>query len=619
MASLWRATLVLVATCARWAAKGQDLFLAAKQGPADSPPLTFTVSYSPSLKGNITGRVRLRLTPSQGADKWELLFGKDVHSLSPGSEVTLAEGDSEVYGYPLSDLSALRQRGVTEFSVKAELMVYDLYKREGLPATWLPTSCVSKNGLNGEYSLPDGTLLSDTVPVTQQGMAAPVHLVLDKKLPDSTPASPGCAGLGDGVDSAWIKTVRLNSSRLGKFWGRRIQLEACVLLPFDFERRPDARYPLVVAHGHYSPQWEAGGGFRETAPACDERSNHDCFAQWNAYRLYRDWSDAGGRFKGARTIVMTVNHPVPFFDDSYAVNSASMGPYGDAIVYELIPEVERRFRGLGQGWARGLMGGSTGGWESFAVQVFYPDEFNYAHAACPDPLTFTSYVTADIYKSQSYFVYDDPFLQRDRPATRDHYSGTAFQDGVGPAYVDAYGVISQTMGEANHQEYAQGTHSRSCGQWDIWEAVFSPACEDGFPCRLYDKLTGELNHSVAEYWRENYDFARILERDWETLGPKLRGKLHVAVGASDTFYLTNAVLDLRNTLQKLGSDAEVVIGAHDGVGFQHCFNGYLYDEEGKALPNAVTRDRYLQTFVPKMALHFAATAPAGADTSSWRY
>ena len=63
---------------------------------------------------------------------------------------------------------------------------------------------------------------------------------------------------------------------------------------------------------------------------------------------------------------------------------------------ELIPAVERQYRGIGEGWARGVFGGSTGGWESLAAQVFYPDEFNYAAAACPDPIGFESYVTVGV-------------------------------------------------------------------------------------------------------------------------------------------------------------------------------------------------------------------------------
>jgi hypothetical protein len=121
--------------------------------------------------------------------------------------------------------------------------------------------------------------------------------------------------------------------------------------------------------------------------------------------------------------VVQINHPNPFFDDSYAVNSANLGPYGDAIMYELIPAIEKQFRGLAAGWARGTFGGSTGGWESLAVQVMYPDSFNGVHAACPDPISFTSYTTIDIYSESNAFYYDAPFKRTERPGQRDQYSG----------------------------------------------------------------------------------------------------------------------------------------------------------------------------------------------------
>ena len=303
----------------------------------------------------------------------------------------------------------------------------------------------------------------------------------------------------------------------------------------------------------------------------------------------------GRAFEGARMLIATINHPVPLFDDSYAVNSATLGPYGDAIWTELVPAIEKRFRGLGAGWARGVFGGSTGGWESLASLVFYPDELNFAVAACPDPITFTSYTTVNIYDDANAYYYDSPFRRTKRPGYRDHYSGTTW-----PGFVRPYGQVGATVEEMNHRELALGAHSRSCGQWDIWEAVFSPASAGDYPCRLSDKLTGEINASVAAYWRENYDLAYIIERDWAKLGPKLAGKAHVYAGRQRPFYLTNAVMDASGVFACVGSDAEVVIGAHDGMGMQHCFRGYEYDEEGKPLPNSITRLLYTN-FLPVMA------------------
>jgi len=211
---------------------------------------------------------------------------------------------------------------------------------------------------------------------------------------------------------------------------------------------------------------------------------------------------------------------VPFFDDSYAVNSANVGPYGDAIMRELVPGIEAKYRGIGAGWARGVMGGSTGGWESFAMPVLYPDDFNAAFAACPDPVTFSHFTSINLYKQENAYFYDSDFKRTPLPGYRDGYSGTTW-----PGYVTPYGDVIATVQEQNHRELVLGEHSRSCGQWDIWEAVYSPACDDGFPCRIYDKTTGKINKTIAEYWRNNFDLAHIIERDWATLGPKLNGSL----------------------------------------------------------------------------------------------
>jgi hypothetical protein len=189
-------------------------------------------------------------------------------------------------------------------------------------------------------------------------------------------------------DTKWIKHVTIRSERLSKFWGRDMYIGANVLLPAGFDEHQSARYPLVVYHGHFPYTFE---GFRETPP--DPNLKPDFSARFNLagynriqqelnHQFYKDWTAANF----PRVLLMEVRHATPYYDDSYAVNSASQGPWGDAIMYELIPEVEKRFRGLGQGWARITYGGSTGGWEALAVQMFYPDDFNGAFAASfPEP------------------------------------------------------------------------------------------------------------------------------------------------------------------------------------------------------------------------------------------
>jgi hypothetical protein len=213
-----------------------------------------------------------------------------------------------------------------------------------------------------------------------------------------------------------------------------------------------------VYHGHFPSDF---GGFRteppdpNLKPDYSERfklAGYNRIQQQEAYDFYKIWT--GPDFP--RVLAVEIQHPCPFYDDSYAVNSANVGPYGDAIMYELIPEIERRFRGIGQGWARLTYGGSTGGWEALAVQVFYPDAFNGCYAACPDPIDFRAFTVVDVYKDKNAYYQEGDFNKVLRPGKRDYL-----------------GHVSATLQDANYYELALGTKSRSGQQWDIWEAIHS--------------------------------------------------------------------------------------------------------------------------------------------------
>jgi pimeloyl-ACP methyl ester carboxylesterase len=310
--------------------------------------------------------------------------------------------------------------------------------------------------------------------------------------------------------------------------------------------------------------------------------------QEEAYRLYQHW--IADDFP--RLLIVEIDHSNPYYDDSYAVNSANLGPYGDAITYEFIPALEQKFRGLGQPWARFMYGGSTGGWEALAAQIKYPDEYNGAFAACPDPIDFRQLEVTNIYADDNAYWWRGPFGRVAKPAHRDNL-----------------GHLLYTAEMENQMELVLGTKSRSGAQWDIWEAVFSPMAEDGYPQRIWDKRSGKIDHRVADYWRENYDLRHILERDWATLGPKLQGKLHIYVGDMDNYYLNNAVYLMEDFLNTTNFGGELTYGDGD----EHCWNG---DPE---LPNAVSRLRYNSMYVDKILQRIKVTAPAGADLSSWRY
>ena len=293
--------------------------------------------------------------------------------------------------------------------------------------------------------------------------------------------------------------------------------------------------------------------------------------------------------------MVEIQHANPYYDDSYAVNSENLGPYGDAIQYELVPEIERRFRGIGQGWARFLYGGSTGGWEALAVQTFYPDEWNGCWAACPDPIDFRAYMTTDIYSDKNAYWEEGPFGRIARPSHRNWL-----------------GQISSTIEGSNRAELVLGTKSRSGGQFDIWEAVYAPVGPDGYPKRIWDKRTGVIDPAVAAHLKENYDLRYILERDWSKgLGKKLQGKVHIYVGDMDNYYLNDAVYFtedfLKTTNPPYGGEVDY------GDRAEHCWNG------DHTRTNAYSRMRYIQMHAPKMLKRIEESAPPGADTKSWRY
>jgi hypothetical protein len=329
-------------------------------------------------------------------------------------------------------------------------------------------------------------------------------------------------------------------------------------------------------------------------PDYSERFNlkgYNRIVQEYDHKFYKEWT--GKDFP--RMVIIKVQHANPYYDDSYAVNSDNLGPYGDAITYELVPYIEKKFRCLGGGWARFLYGGSTGGWEALAAQVLYPDEYNGCYAACPDPIDFRAYGIVDIYKQENAYYVGSRWKRTAKPGRRNYL-----------------GEIGSTLEEMNHRELVLGTKSRSGDQWDIWQAVYSPVGEDGYPKPIWDKLTGEIDHSVAEYWRENYDLRYILERDWKTIGPRLKGKINVYCGDMDNYYLNNAVYLIEEFLKNTKNPFyDGIVDYGDRA--EHCWNG------DHTRPNAISRLRYHQMFVPKILERILKTAPAGADLKSWRY
>ncbi|HYA62590.1 MAG TPA: esterase, partial [Candidatus Sulfotelmatobacter sp.] len=386
-------------------------------------------------------------------------------------------------------------------------------------------------------------------------------------------------------DTKYIKHIRMQSKLLSAFWGRPMYLGAIVLLPEGFDEHPAAHYPLLVHQGHFESDWD----FFQEQPPTHAQGDALQFLQY-ANHFYQDWTS--GRLP--HMLLLSIQHANPYYDDSYAVNSANLGPYGDAITQELIPEVEKRFRGIGQPWARALEGGSTGGWEALAEQIFYPDFFNGAYGYCPDPIDFRAYGLVNIYDDRNAFWQQGTFGKVPRGEMR-----------------TSTGQILATLEPAIRMEEVMGTHGRSTEQFGIWQAVFSPVGPDGYPKPIWNPSTGVIDHEVAQYWKEHYDLRYILERDIATLGPKLVGKLHFAVGEMDTWYLNNAVHLMQNFLDSPKNLFRIADFEY-GPGNTHCYMG------GGDISNLESFGTLYQRIMPQLARHMTETAPPGADMS-WKY
>jgi hypothetical protein len=534
----------------------------------------------------LDGRIFLLLSNDPSAEprmqiddsvRSQMIFGVDVDGMQPGQTVVV---DEFAAGYPIR---SLRDLPPGEYYVQAVLHRYETFHRSDGHTVKLPMD----RGEGQHWNIAPGNLYSAPRKITLRPSAGPVAIVLDQEISPIPPPQ----------DTKYIRHLKIQSVLLTKFWGRPMFLSANVLVPEGFDAHPNVHFPLIINEDHFNADFS---GFRteppdpNLKPDYSERfhiSGYNRIQQEEAYKFYQQWTAAGF----PRVLIADINHANPYYDDSYAVNSANLGPYGDAIETELIPAIEKQFRGIGQGWARFAYGGSTGGWESLAVQVFYPDHYNGVFVACPDPVDFRAYTAVNIYSDPNAFYMLGAHTKIAQPAMRDYLGRTL-----------------GTVQGMNQYELALGSHARSGEQFDIWQAVYGPVGDDGYPKQIFNKETGDIDRTVAAYWKKHYDLSAMLQRDWATLGPKLRGKLHIYVGSADTYFLTDAVYYLEDFLKSTGNppyDGEVKYGDRA----EHCWNG------DPTLPNYLSRLHYHTMYLPKILERIQKTAPAGADLASWRY
>jgi hypothetical protein len=315
------------------------------------------------------------------------------------------------------------------------------------------------------------------------------------------------------VETARVKEVRHESALLTRFYGRPTFLKAAISLPEGYDADPARRYPIfyeIPGFGgtHYGMSGRAGN------PDND-----------------RD---------GEPFIHVVLNPECPTGHHVFA-DSANNGPWGKALVTELIPEIERRFRAVGEPWARFVGGHSSGGWSSLWLQVTYPEVFGGVWSTAPDPVDFRAFQLVDIYQKDANLFSD-----------KDGQPIPLARMGSRPA------IFTKVFSDMERPIRGE--------QLGSFEAVFSPRGKDGDPARLWNRDTGEVDPTIAEAWRA-YDIGHILRTRFDELYPKLKGKIHVYMGESDTFYLDGAVRLLQADMQAKGADfvIEMLPGDHGSL------------------------------------------------------
>ncbi len=440
-----------------------------------------------------------------------LIFGRDFSRLEPGQSVLV---DAQALGYPIK---SLKDVPAGDYYIQALINIYTPVHRSDGHSIW-----VHLDQWEGqEFNRSPGNLYSKTQRVHfDPSSSSAVKLELDQVIPAvQVPA-----------DTKWVKRIKIQSKLISEFWGHAMYLGATILLPEGYGEHPQQRYPIIYLQDHFNLR--APFGFTDHEPTSGHREG---------YELYKEWISPDF----PRVIIVNFQHPTPYFDDSYAVNSANNGPYGDALFQELIPYLEEHFRMLHDSYARTLVGGSTGGWESLALQIYHPDFFNGTWTFFPDPVDFRRYQLVNIYQDPNAF----------------QVPGFEYEIPERPMMRTPEGQVIETMRGMSELEEVLGSHGRSCQQYEAWEAVYGPVGLDGYPRPLWDKLSGKIDHDVANYMRDHgYDLRDYLSKNWTKIGPKLKGKLHLYCGDMDSFYLNLGVYLLEDFLKGTESGATFEYG-----------------------------------------------------------
>lgn len=345
--------------------------------------------------------------------------------------------------------------------------------------TWNVQAVLRQNPTGREVGLSPGDLLSSPVTITYRpGADGAVELLINAEALES-PLE----------ETDRIKDFAFTSPALSEFHGFDYTMHAGVLLPVDHD--PEKRYPVLYSVTGF-------GGSHRTISSWARRTAGTILDQ----------------------CIVVVPDASNLYGHSVFCNSPSIGPWGDALVNELIPALEAEYGGAGPAH-RHVTGGSSGGWSSLWLQVAYPEAFAACWSHVPDPIDFHDFQQINLYEP----------LEDGSPRNM---------------FVDEAGELRPLArnGEQillTYKDFVQREHVLNPGgQIRSFEATFSPLGEDGTPRRVFDVETGVIDHEAAQAWRP-FDISHLLLTQWEKLEPRLDGKIHVWAGTQDNFFLEGAV------------------------------------------------------------------------------
>ncbi|KAK8041546.1 hypothetical protein PG994_014553 [Apiospora phragmitis] len=528
------------------------------------------------LNGKIDGRVVLMFAPN-GTDPLNdidvtstpnHMFGKNVFGFAAGDTIMFSGGSGDVnatgtngvYGFPLVSMDALP---AGQYRVQAFLNPYDRAERGDGSVVHLKFPCGDgAPQVNGTGSLVTPAVDVEVVGGSGAGKNSStqtISLAFDSVTPVEafTGREVGECEQGNYADTELLKYVKIRSAKLSEFWGRDMYVGATVLLPAGYDAADNkTRYPVLYSQGH----WPGGRGAFNYPTATFSKA-------WDAGIIPGDNKTATR--PAPKLILVRFRHEAPFYDDSYGVNTANLGPYGDALNDELIPHLDATFHTVTAPYARIQEGGSTGGWVSAASTIFRPDLFGACFSSYPDSLSFQKHQDISLYSSANAYyrnVDGSPIGSIREFGSPDN---------------DTENVLA-TVEQENHWELVFGTASRSSLQWDAWNAVFGAQGLNGYPLEPWDKITGEVYPEAVTYWKAlGMDMAEYIADNWgsdsgsrKNLGEALRGRIFVYVGTHDDYYLNEGVAAFERRVNAPGlggpgwANVTITPGATHGGNYQ---------------------------------------------------